>query len=188
MPDVDFRGYSGDSIILGRIEVPEGLRLTDYLNDAESFQVRDATLYALDDGREVPAGDQVLGADDLWAVEPTDAAGRAELHVPTRAVPIDIDLPPYQVSGVLHGVNTGDPVAAVSRRKRMIPVTDAIIRFTYAGQESSREASALIINQDRASSLKRVEYEKSRIDEVPLPPVDPRAQDLTGKILYDREE
>ena len=46
----------------------------------------------------------------------------------------------------------------------------------------------LIINRDRAASLKRAATEKSKIDDIPLPPVDPRATDLTGKIIYDRDD
>ncbi|HEY7024025.1 MAG TPA: hypothetical protein VH371_03575 [Candidatus Limnocylindrales bacterium] len=188
MPDIDFRGYSGDCLIHGRIEVPEDIRLTDYLNTTETYIVHGASLFALDDGREVPAGDQELASEDLWAVEPTDTAVRADLHVPTRAVAIEIDLPPYQITGFLHGVNTGDPVAGVSRRRRMIPITEATIRFTFNGSEMSRDTGVLIVNRDRAASLKRTALEKSKIDDIPLPPVDPRAQDLTGKIIYDREE
>lgn len=188
MPDIDFRGYSGDCLIHGRIEVPLDIRLTDYLNTTEVYTVHGASLFALEDGREVPAGDQELASEDLWAVEPTDTGTRADLHVPTRAVAIEIELPPYQITGFLHGINTGDPVAGVSRRRRMIPVTEATIKFNFNGQEMSRDTGVLIINRDRASSLRRVATEKSKIDDIPLPPVDPRAQDLTGKIIYDRED
>lgn len=188
MPDIDFRGYSGDCLIRGSLEVPADIRLTDYLNTAETYQVHSASLFALEDGREVPAGDQELAAEDLWAVEPTDTTMRADLHVPTRAVAVQIDLPPYEIRGVLHGVNTGDPVAGVSRRRKLIPITDATIKFTYNGEQITRETAVLIINRDRASSLRRVAHEKSRLDDVPLPPVDPRAQDLTGKIIYDRDD
>jgi hypothetical protein len=188
MPDIDFRGYSGDCLIHGRLEVPVGIRLTDYLNTAETYVVHGASLFALEDGREVPAGDQELASEDLWAVEPTDTATRADLHVPTRAVAIDIDLPPYTITGFLHGVNTGDPVAGVSRRRRMIPITEATITFEFNGQPMSRDTGVLIVNRDRASSLRRSTMEKSKLDDIPLPAVDPRAQDLTGKIIYDRED
>jgi hypothetical protein len=70
----------------------------------------------------------------------------------------------------------------------MIPITEATIRFNFNGQEMSRDTGVLIINRDRASSLRRVATEKSKIDDMPLPPVDPRATDLTGKIIYDRED
>ena len=188
MPDIDFRGYSGDCLIHGRIEVPGDIRLTDFLNTAETYQVHGASLYALEDGREVPAGDQELAAEDLWAVEPTDTTMRADLHVPTRAVAIEVDLPPYQITGFLHGINTGDPVAGVSRRRKLIPITDATISFVFNGQPMSRDTGVLIINRDRAARLKRLAQEKSKLDDMPLPPVDPRAQDLTGKIIYDRED
>ena len=187
MPHIDFRGYSGDCLIRGLLDVPDDLRLTDFLNTADVYSVHEASLFALEDGRSVPAGTQELAAQDVWAVEPTDSSLRAELHIPTRAVQVELELPPYHVTGFLHGVNTGDPVAGVHRRRRMIPLTEAVIEFTYAGRTKSRQTNVLIVNRDRATSLKRIAYETSKIDEFDLPPVDPRARDMTGAIIFDRE-
>jgi len=139
MAEIEFRGYSADCVIHGRLAVPDDVRLTDFLNATDAYGVTDTSLYALDDGRPVAGGEQQLTPDDLWAVEPTDSKARADLHVPTRQVAVVIDVPPYHVTGFLHGVNTGDPLATVSRRRRMIPLTEAVIRFSYAGQQISRE-------------------------------------------------
>jgi hypothetical protein len=190
MPPIDFRGYSEDCLIHGRLVVPEEVRLTDFLNTASEFPVHDAALYALEDGRAVPAGEQELAPGDLWAVEPTDTGvtpWHADLHVSTRSVQIEIDLDPYRVTGYLHGVNTGDPLATVHRRRRMVPLTDAVIRFSYAGHEMSRETKVLIVNRERARAIKRVPSEHTRLDDIPLPPADPMARDLTGAITFDRD-
>ncbi len=187
MPDIDFRGYSGDCLIHGRLELPEEFRLTDFLNTADLYPVNSVSLYALEDGHQVSAGSQELAVDDLWAVEPTDSGVRAQFHVPTRAVNVELEMPPYRIAGYLHGVNTGDPLAAVHRRRRMIPLTDAVIQFTYAGREVSRETNVLIVNRDHAVSFKRVAHERSKLDDLALPPVDPRARDMTGEITFDRE-
>jgi hypothetical protein len=109
------------------------------------------------------------------------------LHVSTRSVQIEIDLDPYRVTGYLHGVNTGDPLATVHRRRRMVPLTDAVIRFSYAGHEMSRETKVLIVNRERARAIKRVPSEHTRLDDIPLPPADPMARDLTGAITFDRD-
>jgi hypothetical protein len=107
--------------------------------------------------------------------------------VPTRAVQVELELPPYHISGFLHGVNTGDPFAGVHRRRRMIPLTEAVIKFDYDGKPKTRRTSVLIVNRDRATTFKRVAYEPSKLDEFELPPVDPRARDRTGEITFDRE-
>jgi hypothetical protein len=187
MTQIEFRGYSGDCVIHGDLAVPDDSRLTDFLNSIDTYAVANMSLYALDDGRRVPAGEQQLSTDDLWAVEPTDSSARADLHVPTRQVAVVIDVSPYQVTGFFHGVNTGDPMAVVNRRRRMIPVTEAEIRFNYSGREIRREAPVLIINRDHAKSIRRVAYQRTKIDDVPLAPTDPYARDLTGEITFDRD-
>lgn len=187
MPEIDFRGYSGDCLIYGRLEVPSEVRLTDYLNLSETYPVHGASLFALEDAREVPAGMQELAAEDLWAVEPTDPAGSGVHHLPTRAVQVEMYLPPYVVTGFLHGVNTSDPLAGIHRRRRMIPVTEATITFSYAGRELTREADVIIVNRDRAYSVQRVLYKKGKIDELGLVERDPNAKDYTSEITLGRD-
>ncbi len=187
MPDIDFRGYSGDCLIHGRLEVPDDTRLTDFLNTSETYPVHDSSLYALEDAREVAAGDQELAAEDLWAVEPTDPAGSGAHHMPTRAVQVEIYLPPYMITGFLHGVNTADPLAGIHRRRRMIPITEATIVFSYAGQELTREADVIIINRDRAHSVQRVAYKKGKIDELGLAERDPNVKDYTSEITQPHD-
>src|SRR6187551_2790764 len=107
MTPIDFRGYSGDCLIHGRLTMPLELRLTDLLNASDVLAVRDMTLYALEDGRLVVVGDHELPASQLWAVEPTDTgvtAWHADLRVATRSVRIDIEMFPYRIRGTLHSV------------------------------------------------------------------------------------
>lgn len=182
MPDVDFRGYSGDCLIQGTLDVPDGMRLTDFMNDADEIVVRAATLRALSDGHVVAAGDQTVSVEELWAIEPTDPPNAGDLRVSTRSTEVAIDLDPYAVNGYLHAVSAGDPVAALQRRKRMVPMTDAVITFNYAGNERRHEAGVLIFNREMAKSVERVMYQRGVIDDMGIGPVDERARDLTGQI------
>ena len=186
-PGVEFRGYSGDCLIQGRLVLPPGVRMTDYLNEAELLTVRGLTLHALAYGHVVDGGDQVLEMDEILAVEPTDPkrAG-GERHVPTRALEVQIALGPYVIDGYVHSVSTADPVASITRRKPQIPVTDATIRYVFAGQPVERKAPVLIVNRERATSLEKIEYQKGLIDEMGMRPVDPHAKDLTQEISFDR--
>ena len=187
MPDIEFRGYSGDCLVMGRLELPRGVRLTDFLNAAESLKVRGMTLHALDDARMVPGDDQLLEVDELWAIEPTDPPGQSDMHVPTRALQVEFTLEPYVVSGYVHSLSTSDPIDNIYRRKSFVPVTDAQIRFTFGGRELTREAPVMIVNRHHASNIQEVHYEKSLIDELGLAPVDPHAKDMTPEITFDRE-
>jgi hypothetical protein len=184
MSEVEFRGYSGDCLIHGRLVVPDDVRVTDFLNSADVYPVKGASLYALEDAHAVPAGDQQLETKDLWAVEPTDTGvtpWRADLRVSTRSVMVEVELAPYRITGLLHGVKASDPLASVHRRRRMIPLTDAVIHLTYGGRPMSRATQALIFNRDRATSIRRVAYEKSLIDDLEVPPLDAGAADMTSE-------
>ena len=108
-------------------------------------------------------------------------------HLPTRAVQVEIFLPPYMVTGFLHGVNTADPLAGIHRRRRMIPITEASISFSYAGRELTREANVIIINRDRAHSVQRVMYKKTKLDEIGIQERDPNAKDYTTEITQHVE-
>ena len=169
MQKVDFRGYSGDCLIAGRVDVPAEVRLTDFLNKHDSYPVHASADYALADGRALPAGDQELSAADLWAVEPTDSgitAWRADLHVATLVVRIEVDMPPYRIIGSLHGVGSEDPLSTVNRRGRMLPLTDAVVRFRYMGQEMARETQVLIINRERALRIAPIGSEEGKSAEL----------------------
>jgi hypothetical protein len=181
MPKIEFRGFSEDCLVQGRLDVPDEFRLTDYLNGRDDVQLVATKLLALEDGRSVSAGDQVLDVDEIWMVLPP-AADQSAKHVPTRQARVEIELGPYFVSGFLHGIVTADPVTTVYRRKAMVPITDATLTYSFAGRPVQRTVGVVIINRNRATAFRRVVYEKGKIDEMGLGPVDPRAKDMTPGI------
>jgi hypothetical protein len=160
MPPIDFRGYSGDCLIHGRLAIPAEVRLTDFLNSSLVFGVRDMSLYALEVGQPVVAGDRDLSANELWAVEPTDTGKtpwHADLRIATRAIRIEVEMPPYRVVGMLHALGSRRPLGARNRRRRrMVPLTDAEITFTYVGHEMVRKTPVVIINRDRILRISRI--------------------------------
>ena len=159
--------------------MPSDARLTDFLNTADAYPVLGASLHALEDGRPVRAGDQGLAPEDIWAVEPTDTGvtpWHADLHVSTRAVQIEVELPPYRIVGFFHAVSTSDPMESVHRRRRMVPLTDASIQFIYVGREITRQTRVLIFNRDRALNIRRLSAEIEDLDGAGSRSGDPHAQ------------
>jgi hypothetical protein len=146
--------------------VPLEARLTDFLNSSEAFAVRDTSLYALDDGHAVEAGDQELAVAELWAVEPTDTGitpWHADLRVSTRAVRIEIDMHPYLITGTLHRAASRSRLAKPKRRRRrLIPLTDAVVTFSYMGHEITRQSPVVIFNRERVGRIRRVGPQATR--------------------------
>ncbi len=161
MQPIDFRGYSGDCLVHGRLDIPTEARLTDFLNSSLVFAIHETKFYALHDGRAVEAGDQELAANELWAVEPTDTGKtpwHADLHQEAiRAVHVEIEMLPYTITGTLHRLRNRGPIAkSKGKRRQMVPLTDAEVRFNYMGHEITRQTPVVVFNRNRATRIRRL--------------------------------
>jgi hypothetical protein len=182
MAETPLVGYSGDCVVRGLIDLPDGVRLTEFLNDVPRIFVAHATLFALDDGRAVDAGDIELEMDELLAVEAPPGPMNSAHKIRTKAARVQFEIGPYEILGHVHGPTTGDPVAAIPRRMPMIPLTDATIAMIFAGQRQLRDIEVLIFNRDLATVVEAVQYEPSKLDEMVVTKVDGRAKDYTAAI------
>ena len=182
MTHVEFHAYAGDCLVDARIDLPDGTRLTDYLNESSEFPLTQVRMIALDDGRIVEVGDVLISMDELHAVEATDPGGRVERRIRTRASEVDIVVGPYRVHGYLHGPSAAEPLAGITRRPPMIPVTNAKIGYVLAGQVRVRECEAVIVNRLLASIDAPEGEAPSILDQLGLRPVDPNAKDLTAEL------
>ncbi len=183
MGETPFTAYAGDCLVRGFLDLADGVRLTDYLNESESIALSRATLRALDDGRFVEAGDVVLDRHEVFACEAQAAPGDTQMRIRTRTTEIQVELGPYVVLGLLHAPSAGDPLLAWSRRKQMVPLTDASVTFPFAGNQRKVSSQVLIINRSLVGSVERTKYERSKIDDMGIGPVDSRAVDYTGVLL-----
>jgi hypothetical protein len=182
MAETPLIGYSGDCVVRGLIEVPNGVRLTEFLNDAPRIFVSQARLFSLEDGHAVDAGSIDLGIDELLAVEAPPGTANTGHKIRTKQARVQFELGPYEILGHVHAPTTGDPVAAMARRKPMVPLTQATIAMTYAGRHHLRDVDVLIFNRDLATVVEAVKYEPSKLDDMIVTQVDPRAKDYTSAI------
>jgi hypothetical protein len=183
MAETPFTAYALDCLVRGFLDLPDGVRLTDYLNESELIRLSRATLRALDDGRFVEAGDIELDRHEVFACEAPAAPGDTQLRIRTRTSEIEVKLGPYLVLGLLHAPSAGDPLLAWSRRKQMVPLTDASVTFPFTGHERKVSSEVLIINRGLVNSVQRTKYERSKIDDIGIGPVDSRARDYTGALF-----
>jgi hypothetical protein len=182
MTTVLFHAYAGDSVVDAYVELPEGKRLTDHLNEVDELSLGQVQLTALDDGRIVEAAELVISTTELHAVQATDPGGHVEHRIRTRSSEVEIVVGPYRVEGYIHGPTAGDPLASLSRRGEMVPVTSAKIGYMIAGQLRVDDCDALIVNRLLADIDKPAEDAPSILNRLGLSPVDPNAKDLTGEL------
>ena len=182
MAEIEFRAYLEDCLVGARIDLPEGLRVTDYLNESDDIAMTEAALKALDDGRVITAGEVVIPVTDIHLVEAADESGGRDRRIRTRSSEVDMVIGPYRVRGYVHGPTAGDPVAGLSRRQPMIPVTSATITFLLAGQLQIREREVVIVNRLLADIGTPKRSAQSVLNKFGLSPFDPNAKDLTGEL------
>ena len=182
MAETALIGYSGDCVVRGFVEIPNGMRMTEFLNDASRIAVTGARLFSLDDGHAVDAGSVDLTFEELLAVEAPPGPVSSGLRIRTKAARVQFELGPYEILGHVHSPTTGDPLASMSRRKSMVPLTNATISMIYAGRQHLRDVDVLIFNRDLATVVEAVKYETSKLDDMGIADVDARAKDYTSAI------
>jgi len=185
----DFRAYAGDCYLVARLELPDGKRLTDWLNEQPSLTLQDAELLAHDDGHSVRLESLELDVSEVLVVEATGDRGPPELRRHTRADRVDITVGPYRLLGYLHGPSGGDPMAMILRGNQMVPITEARIAFHHAGQAHVREVEVLIMNRSHATAVAHEGTPDSGIlNQLGMAPIDPRAKDLTSELYGGPED
>jgi hypothetical protein len=160
-PDVvDFVAYGEDCVLSGRT-VLDGDRLSDMLNEHDEYALIGVTVERFDGGPPIAIEDVVVARGELWLVHagpPRGAVGRRTRTAPQH---VAIKIGPYQVRGFIHGLPGSDPVAGFSRRKRMIPITNARIVYTMLGEEHEVRVETLIVNRDQIEWLQAIEPDRA---------------------------
>lgn len=140
-----FRGYAGDCIVSGQIELT-GERLSDALNESTELVVYDATLQALADGREVTFERLALHQEDLLIVEGDGPSGNPKRRIRTVRHALRAHVGPYVVFGELHALPGVDPQRTFNDRRTMIPLTNALVVFPRGGEKSAHRVPLAIVN------------------------------------------
>jgi hypothetical protein len=143
---IEFNGFAGDCRIHGRV-ASLGERLTDVLNAGERITIRDVRLEALADGHVVEMPTLTLELADIHAVIGLGPRGFREQRVRTEEHRIRLGLGPYIVLGDLHAPPSHDPISEVLKRPSMVPLTNATIVYTFAGQPEAADVGTIIVNR-----------------------------------------
>ncbi len=141
--------WAGDCIVRGDVELGEG-RLSDQVNDLDIVTFYDVTLQALDDGREVRQDELEVGRGELHVIEVRGRRGDPERRLRTVEEHVALELGPFVVTGNLHRPPHTQPLAALSRWARFVPLTDAVV--SMRDREGDRVAEEVVlVNRDRIS-------------------------------------
>lgn len=181
MLPIEFTGFSGDCRITGRMTL-FGDRLTDMLNAHAQYRLSHVVLEGLTDGHRVELESIVLAREDLSIALATGPRGLGSLRVDRDQIRMQLGTGPYVVAGRLHTEHGTDPIVSVMHRGPMVPLTDATIAFTMAGEVQVVDAETVIINRDLVDWISPSGDEADHFPDVQVREVSRagRAKDLTG--------
>lgn len=179
---VPFTAFAEDSTITGELLL-EGDRLSDFIGQDGPFEIEHVSLEALDDGRTIEVDRTTMARDDLVVITGSGPRGNAARRVRTRQHPARAQAGPYEVVGYIHAAPSAHPFSGVVRR-RVLPVTSAVIRYQIAGRPVEWAFDALLLNPAKIDWLQEATDADLALGETLAMAykVDPRAKDMTGEL------
>ncbi len=167
--------WAGDCQVRGEVELGEG-RLSDRVNDLELLTFFDATLAALEDGREMRLDEVEVERRELHVIEVTGRRGDPGRRLRTLKEPVVLQVGPYTVRGSLHRSPVAQPLAALAGWTRFVPVTDATVDV-HGGDQSPIARDVVLVNRDLVSRTERLDGVEvmTTTEWPPLPAMEPGA-------------
>ncbi len=147
--------WAGDCMVRGTVDLEDG-RLSDQLNEREVVTFYDAVLRSLDDGHEVAVGELEVERHELHVIPAQGRRGDPTKRVRTVEERVSLELGPYWVTGNLHRMPTAQALAALTRRTRFVPLTDAILIMRDRPDDEPMHEEVVLINLDRIGKTQAV--------------------------------
>jgi hypothetical protein len=143
---VELDAYAADCRLYGHIELSDE-RMSDQLNYATELVVRNARVEDLGDGHVVDLPELSVERDELCAVVAGGPRGDVARRLTTKTTPVEVEIGPYRILGMIHGPRGGDPFGAVLRRGAWVPLTEANVMYFRGGEEVRDRVPVLLVNR-----------------------------------------
>ncbi len=139
--------WAGDCVVRGEVELGDG-RLSDHINELDVMTFFDASLRALDDGHELNMGELEVERHELHVIEVHGHRGDPLRRLRTVEERVTVELGPFIVTGNLHRPPSTQPLAALSRWSRFVPMTDAVVAMKGVMAEGVYK-DVVLVNRER---------------------------------------
>jgi hypothetical protein len=143
---VELDAYAADCRLYGQIDLAEG-RMSDQFNDTAELLVLNARVQDLGDGHVVDLPELRVERDELCAIVVEGPRGDAARRLTTKTTPVEVDIGPYRILGMVHGPRGGDPFGAVLRRGAWVPLTQANVLYVRGGEDVRDRVPVLLVNR-----------------------------------------
>jgi hypothetical protein len=147
IPIVELTVYAEDSVAFGRLALTAD-RVTDLMNERTEFEFVDTFLESLEDSHGLQVRTVVVSRDEILAVAVAGPRGDPARRTRTRAIPVEVRVGPYDVSGNIHVLPGTDPIMGFRRRRVMVPLTEATIEFDAPDGRRHSRFGTILVNRD----------------------------------------
>jgi hypothetical protein len=138
--------YTGDSVAFGSVPLSAG-RVTDLLNEHESFEFVDTYVQSLEDGHALVLRTLVIQRDEICAVAVAGPRGDPKRRTRTRPLPVELRLGHYDVRGNIHVLPGTDALATFRGRRDMVPFTEATVEWEAPDGRKIARYGTLVVNR-----------------------------------------
>jgi hypothetical protein len=145
--------WAADCVVRGGVDLGDG-RLSDQVNELEVLTFLEATVRALDDGREISLEELEVERRELHLIEVQGHRGDPDRRLRTVEERVRVEVGPFIVTGNLHRPPNTQPMAALSRWARFVPMTDAVVVVT--GSADGQHEDVLLVNRERIGKTEPV--------------------------------
>jgi len=181
--NVEFVAYAEDCLLSGHVRL-DADRLTDLLNAHEEYVLVDALVESLADSHALEVKEVLVLRDELFLVHAVGPRGDPARRQRTRQHPIAMQLGPYHVRGYFHALPGTDPIAALRRRKAMVPITEAWVEYQSGSIRQRRRVSTVVVNREQLDWVVEAKDEEVELPDLPLDvPAGPLVKDFTGDVF-----
>lgn len=184
---IEFVAYAEDCLLSGHMRL-DADRLTDLLNEHDEYVLVDALVESLADGHAVEVKEVLVTRDELFLVHAIGPRGDPARRQRTRQHPIALQLGPYHVRGYFHALPGSDPIAALRRRKPMVPLTEAWVEYQSGSVRQRRRVSTVVVNREQLDWVVEAKDEEVELPDLPIETAKgPLLKDFTGDVFvaYD---
>ena len=180
--EVEFAAYAEDCRVFGFMRLAAD-RMTDALNDADSYLLTDVMIVRLADAMATQMIDLTVRREEVLAVRAAGPRGDPARRSRRRPYPITLKTGAYVIHGYVHGLPGADPIQQIRRRRTMVPLTEAWMEYQSGGQNHRARVGTILVNHELWDWVRLSRDEEIRLPDLPAETKpDPRAKDLTGHI------
>jgi hypothetical protein len=138
--------WAGDCQVRGEVELGDG-RLSDQVNEGDLLTFFGVTLEALEDGHQIVVDELEVERRELVMIEIDGHQGDPIRRTRTIIDPVRLEIGPFRVTGNLHRHPASQPLAALTRHQRFVPVTGATIDL-IDGSRTTFERDVVLVNRE----------------------------------------